>query len=91
MLQYGDPSVSSRLKFTGNPKLGDASISISDVRLSDTATYHCKVKKAPGVDTRKVTLVVMGEEDFPCYRFYLFSLMSLTENVTHLCHTLTRL
>lgn len=60
--QYGDPSISSRFKFTGNPTLGDASISISDARVSDTDTYQCKVKKAPGVDTRKVTLVVMGEE-----------------------------
>ncbi len=42
---------------------GDATVSISDVRVSDTATYQCKVKKAPGVDTRKVTLVVMGEDD----------------------------
>ncbi|XP_076587455.1 V-set and immunoglobulin domain-containing protein 8b isoform X1 [Chaetodon auriga] len=57
--QYGDPAVSSRLQFTGNPQQGDASISISDVRVSDTGTYQCKVKKAPGVDTRKVTLVVM--------------------------------
>lgn len=64
MHQYGNPSVSSRLRFTGNPKLGDASIAISDVRVSDTATYQCKVKKAPGVDVRKVTLVVLGEEDF---------------------------
>ena len=37
---------------------------MSDVGLSDTATYQCKVKKAPGVDMRKVTLVVMGEEEF---------------------------
>ncbi|XP_030272413.1 V-set and immunoglobulin domain-containing protein 8b [Sparus aurata] len=57
--RYGDPSISNRLKFTGDPKLGDASIAISDVRVSDTATYQCKVKKAPGVDTRKLTLVVM--------------------------------
>lgn len=67
MHQYGDLSVSRRLKFTGNPKLGDASISISDLRISDTGTYQCKVKKAPGVDMRKVTLVVMGEEDFPFF------------------------
>lgn len=60
--RYGDPSVSSRLRFTGNPTQGDASISISGARVSDTATYQCKVKKAPGVDMRKVTLVVMGEE-----------------------------
>lgn len=61
--RYGDPSVSSRLRFTGQPNLGDASIAISDVRVSDTATYQCKVKKAPGVDVRKVTLVVLGERD----------------------------
>ncbi|KAG8012231.1 Coxsackievirus and adenovirus receptor-like protein [Nibea albiflora] len=65
MHQYGDPSVSSRLKFTGNPKQGDASISIADVRVSDTATYQCKVKKAPGVDVRKVTLVVMVPPSTP--------------------------
>lgn len=63
--QYGDPSVSSRLKFTGNPKQGDASISIAGVKVSDTATYQCKVKKAPGVDVRKVTLVVMVPPSAP--------------------------
>ncbi|XP_029998393.1 V-set and immunoglobulin domain-containing protein 8b [Sphaeramia orbicularis] len=56
---YSDPSLSKRLKFITNPTQGDASISISDVRPSDTATYQCKVKKSPGVDMRKVTLVVM--------------------------------
>lgn len=55
-----------------DPSQGDASISISDAKGSDTATYQCKVKKAPGVDQRKVTLVVMGEEEFLFYRFYLF-------------------
>ncbi|XP_070760478.1 V-set and immunoglobulin domain-containing protein 8b [Enoplosus armatus] len=59
MHRYGDPSVSNRLNFIGNPKQGDASISISDVRLSDAATYQCKVKKAPGVDMRKVSLMVL--------------------------------
>lgn len=85
--QYGDPSISKRLNFIGDPKQGDASISLSDVRQSDTATYQCKVKKAPGVDMRKVTLVVMGEEKFLFYRFYLFivsflflMLLSLTWN-----------
>ncbi|KAG7241414.1 hypothetical protein INR49_025614 [Caranx melampygus] len=56
---YGSSGLSSRIRFTGDPNRGDASIAISDVRLSDTATYQCKVKKAPGVDSRKVTLVVM--------------------------------
>ncbi|XP_077418080.1 V-set and immunoglobulin domain-containing protein 8b [Vanacampus margaritifer] len=60
-----DPSVTGRLRFTGNPKQGDASISLSDLRLSDTATYQCKVKMAPGVDMRKVTVVVMVPPSVP--------------------------
>lgn len=56
---YGTWDVKGRLKFTGNPKAGDASISLTNLQAKDTATYQCKVKKAPGVDTRKVTLVVM--------------------------------
>ncbi|XP_044192285.1 V-set and immunoglobulin domain-containing protein 8b [Thunnus albacares] len=64
-IHYGDPSLSKRLNFIADPKQGDASISLSDVRLSDTATYQCKVKKAPGVDMRKVTLVVMVPPSVP--------------------------
>ncbi|XP_029916330.1 V-set and immunoglobulin domain-containing protein 8b [Myripristis murdjan] len=60
-----DPSLSKRLSFTGDPKQGDASIAISDVKISDTATYQCKVKKTPGVDMRKVTLVVMVRPSVP--------------------------
>ncbi|KAF3851013.1 hypothetical protein F7725_012785 [Dissostichus mawsoni] len=55
-MRYGDPSVNKRLKFTVDPKQGDASVSLSNLVLKDTATYQCKVKKAPGVDMRKVTL-----------------------------------
>ncbi|XP_020486761.1 V-set and immunoglobulin domain-containing protein 8b [Labrus bergylta] len=65
MHQYGDPSISSRMKFTGKPLLGDASISISALKIKDTATYQCKVKKAPGVDVRKVTVVVMVRPSVP--------------------------
>uniref|UniRef100_UPI0037E8D368 V-set and immunoglobulin domain-containing protein 8b n=1 Tax=Semicossyphus pulcher TaxID=241346 RepID=UPI0037E8D368 len=65
MHRYGDPSISSRLKFIGNPKEGDASIAISSLNLKDTATYQCKVKKAPGVDVRKVTVVVMVRPSAP--------------------------
>ncbi|XP_049435951.1 V-set and immunoglobulin domain-containing protein 8b [Epinephelus fuscoguttatus] len=59
---YGDPK---RLKFITDPKLGDASISLSDLRPSDTATYQCKVKKAPGVDMRKVTVAVLVPPSAP--------------------------
>ncbi|XP_041644168.1 V-set and immunoglobulin domain-containing protein 8b [Cheilinus undulatus] len=65
MHRYGDPSVSSRLTFTGDPKKGDASVAIRDLRLKDTATYQCKVKMAPGVDVRKVTVVVMVRPSVP--------------------------
>ncbi|KAK1892760.1 Coxsackievirus and adenovirus receptor like [Dissostichus eleginoides] len=58
-MRYGDPSVNKRLKFIVDPKQGDASVSLSNLVLKDTATYQCKVKKAPGVDMRKVTLNVM--------------------------------
>ncbi|XP_028271058.1 V-set and immunoglobulin domain-containing protein 8b isoform X2 [Parambassis ranga] len=60
-----DTSLTKRLAFIADPKLGDASISISDVRLSDIATYQCKVKKTPGVDMRKVTLLVMVPPSAP--------------------------
>ncbi|KAA8592764.1 V-set and immunoglobulin domain-containing protein 8b isoform X1 [Etheostoma spectabile] len=62
---YSDPAISQRLKFIADPKLGDASVSLSDVKPSDTATYQCKVKKAPGVDMRKITLVVMVPPSSP--------------------------
>lgn len=79
MHQYGDPGISSRFRFTGSPTQGDASIAISDVRVSDTATYQCKVKKAPGVDMRKVTLVVMGE--------LLHSVLYLSDLLLSFSHT----
>lgn len=63
--RYGDPAVSSRFRFTGSPTAGDASIAISEARVSDTATYQCKVKKAPGVDTYKLTLLVMAPPSAP--------------------------
>uniref|UniRef100_A0A8C2XQ22 V-set and immunoglobulin domain containing 8b n=2 Tax=Cyclopterus lumpus TaxID=8103 RepID=A0A8C2XQ22_CYCLU len=65
MYQYGNVGVSKRLKFIGDPKQGDASISFADVRFSDAGTYKCKVKKAPGVDMRKVSLVVLVPPSVP--------------------------
>ncbi|KAG9354811.1 hypothetical protein JZ751_001524 [Albula glossodonta] len=63
---HGSPSLMKRLDFlTGDPSMGDASITVSDLQVLDTGTYQCKVKKAPGVDMRKVTLVVMVPPSVP--------------------------
>ncbi len=43
-----------------DPSQGDASLSISSLTASHAGTYQCKVKKAPGVDSRKISLIVMG-------------------------------
>ncbi|XP_017270011.1 V-set and immunoglobulin domain-containing protein 8b [Kryptolebias marmoratus] len=58
-MHFYESSYSKRMAFLADPKQGDASISISGVKISDTGTYQCKVKKSPGVDMRKITLVVM--------------------------------
>ncbi|KAK6469397.1 V-set and immunoglobulin domain-containing protein 8b isoform X1 [Huso huso] len=66
VFHYGSQDLSKRLSFTAkNPALSDASISITDLKLGDTATYQCKVKKTPGIDTRKVTLVVEVRPSVP--------------------------
>ncbi|XP_072470837.1 coxsackievirus and adenovirus receptor [Notamacropus eugenii] len=49
-----------RVYFTSNdPRLGDASINITNLRLSDKGTYQCKVKKLPGVGNKKMELSVL--------------------------------
>ncbi|XP_068614531.1 coxsackievirus and adenovirus receptor homolog [Brachionichthys hirsutus] len=48
-----------------DPSAGDASLSIAALAPAQSATYQCKVKKPPGVDTRKVTLVVMAKPSVP--------------------------
>ncbi|KAM3599479.1 uncharacterized protein V6R79_006538 [Siganus canaliculatus] len=48
-----------------DPSKGDASLSISLLSPAQTATYQCKVKKSPGVDMRKVSLVVMVKPSVP--------------------------
>ncbi|KAJ0057712.1 hypothetical protein NL108_012966, partial [Boleophthalmus pectinirostris] len=43
----------------------DASLSIAAVTPDHSATYQCKVKQSPGVDTRKVSLVVLVKPSVP--------------------------
>ncbi|XP_078238346.1 V-set and immunoglobulin domain-containing protein 8 [Pogona vitticeps] len=42
-----------------DPSQSDASLSLQDVQISDSATYECKVKKTT-VATRKVIVMVLG-------------------------------
>lgn len=46
---------------SADPKTGDASINLTGLKSSDSGTYQCKVKKAPGIRSRKMLLIVMGE------------------------------
>ncbi|KAF7656321.1 hypothetical protein LDENG_00042580 [Lucifuga dentata] len=48
-----------------DPSMGDASLSIAVLATAHSATYQCKVKKSPGVDMRKVSLVVMVKPSVP--------------------------
>nr|XP_021534967.1 coxsackievirus and adenovirus receptor isoform X2 [Neomonachus schauinslandi] len=49
-----------RVHFTSSDlKSGDASINVTNLRLSDIGTYQCKVKKAPGVGNKKIQLTVL--------------------------------
>ncbi|XP_034564925.1 V-set and immunoglobulin domain-containing protein 8a [Notolabrus celidotus] len=63
---HGDNSLTKGLRFeASDPSLGDASLSISLLSSAHSATYQCKVRKSPGVDMRKVTLVVMAKPSVP--------------------------
>ncbi|CAL8285271.1 unnamed protein product [Merluccius merluccius] len=75
ILYYGDrayddyPFMKGRVHFDmADPWNGDASINVTGLRLSDTGTYRCKVKKAPGIRSRKILLTVMVKPSRPrCY------------------------
>ncbi|KAK0132105.1 Coxsackievirus and adenovirus receptor [Merluccius polli] len=63
------PVMKGRVHFNmADPKNGDASINLTGLRPSDTGTYQCKVKKAPGIRSRKILLTVMVKPSRPrCY------------------------
>lgn len=44
-----------------DPSAGDASLSMALLTPAHSATYQCKVKKAPGVDMLKVSLAILGK------------------------------
>lgn len=62
---YYEP-MKGRVHFnSADPKNGDASINLTGLKSSDSGTYQCKVKKAPGIRSRKMKLIVMGEWNKP--------------------------
>uniref|UniRef100_A0A3B4VA13 Coxsackievirus and adenovirus receptor homolog n=1 Tax=Seriola dumerili TaxID=41447 RepID=A0A3B4VA13_SERDU len=63
---HGNHALAKGLSFTAHdPSMGDASLSIALLSPAHSATYQCKVKKSPGVDMRKVSLVVMVKPSAP--------------------------
>nr|XP_020486252.1 coxsackievirus and adenovirus receptor homolog [Labrus bergylta] len=63
---HSDKALAKGLHFAApDPSMGDASLSISVLSSAHSATYQCKVRKSPGVDMRKVSLVVMAKPSVP--------------------------
>ncbi|KAG7216658.1 hypothetical protein INR49_023370 [Caranx melampygus] len=63
---HGNHALAKGLSFAApDPSMGDASLSIGLLSPAHSATYQCKVKKSPGVDSRKVSLVVMVKPSVP--------------------------
>ncbi|XP_074853599.1 coxsackievirus and adenovirus receptor isoform X2 [Carettochelys insculpta] len=53
-------AMNGRVQFTDpDPKSGDGSIDILNLKSTDTGTYQCRVKKAPGIQTQKIQLSVL--------------------------------
>ncbi|XP_016101319.1 coxsackievirus and adenovirus receptor homolog [Sinocyclocheilus grahami] len=69
---HGDRDLMKGVDFTAtDPSQGDASLSIASLTATHDGTYQCKVKKAPGVDSRKISLIVMGNVTY-IYRISSF-------------------
>ncbi|OCT69365.1 coxsackievirus and adenovirus receptor homolog [Xenopus laevis] len=59
VISKGPPELMRRLSFSAtDPSKGDASITINYLEPSDSRTFQCKVKKNPGVASRKISLIV---------------------------------
>ncbi|NWT82301.1 CXAR protein, partial [Lanius ludovicianus] len=52
--------LAGRVEFTDlDPKSGDGSLDIVNLKAADTGTYQCQVKKAPGIQSIKIQLTVL--------------------------------
>lgn len=54
-------SGTSRLSFAGDYLKGDASLLLSDLQLTDSGEYYCKVKMGGKYHWSQVNLIVLGE------------------------------
>ncbi|XP_051667835.1 coxsackievirus and adenovirus receptor-like [Manacus candei] len=55
-----NPAEMGRVQFTNPyPRSGDGSLDIMNLKAADTGTYQCKVKKVPGVQSKKIQLTVL--------------------------------
>ncbi|KAL2087163.1 hypothetical protein ACEWY4_018222 [Coilia grayii] len=63
------PPLKNRVYFSSeNPRIGDGSINLQRLTLSDSGTYKCQVKKVPGIHSIKTTLRVLHPPSKPlCY------------------------
>ncbi|NXU92573.1 CXAR protein, partial [Xiphorhynchus elegans] len=53
-------ALTGRIQFTNpDPKSGDGSLDIQNLKAADTGTYRCQVKKVPGVQRKKIRLTVL--------------------------------
>ncbi|XP_053932468.1 coxsackievirus and adenovirus receptor isoform X1 [Cuculus canorus] len=53
-------AMTGRVQFASlDPRSGDGSLDILNLKSADTGTYQCKVKKAPGVQSQKIQLLVL--------------------------------
>lgn len=78
-------ALTGRMQFTNlDPRSGDGSLDILNLKAADTGTYQCKVKKAPGVQSRKIQLTVFGKIIY----FLKFSamLMCLFHPIVNACN-----
>ncbi|KAM9455599.1 V-set and immunoglobulin domain-containing protein 8a isoform 2-T2 [Clarias gariepinus] len=56
----GNPALMKGVDFAvSDPSQGNASLMITKLTSAHTGTYLCKIKKAPGLDTRKITLQIL--------------------------------
>ncbi|XP_058932985.1 V-set and immunoglobulin domain-containing protein 8 [Kogia breviceps] len=77
------PSLQQRVRFAApDPSQDDASISLSNLQVSDTAIYECRVKKTT-VATRKVIITVLARPAVP--KCWFEGYMSYGNNVVLKC------